>query len=321
MVLKDRYGRILTHLRISVTKNCNYDCIYCHHEGESIEKDFLNSIDIGIVCRAASLHGIKYYKLTGGEPLVKKDIVQIISLIKENVTGEISMTTNGFFLEKYVPAIFDAGLMRINVSLPSLNKDTYLRITRRKGLEKVLRGLELAKDYGVPIKLNVVATKYNFNEIYSIISYASENGFNINIIELIPVNISREMFEKLYVNVNEIEEKIKEKASKRYIRRLQARPVYILDTGIKVEFIKSFCNPIFCMNCSKIRLTHDGKLKPCIMRNDNVVDIRDILHSDETFDQKVYKIYEKIKETNMKREPYFMKRGNKYVSIDGRYIG
>ncbi|MCD6563337.1 MAG: GTP 3',8-cyclase MoaA [Thermoproteales archaeon] len=320
MVLKDRFNRYLTHLRISVTMKCNYDCIYCHREGETFKEDFLRVRDIGIVCKAATLHGIKYYKITGGEPLVRSDILEIVSVIKENVSGEISMTTNGYFLEDYIPAILDAGLKRVNVSLPSLKESNYLRITKRKGLNKVLRGLDIAVSYGVPIKLNVVVTKYNFNELTSIIEYASSKGFDINLIELIPVNISPEIFRDLYVSIDGVEKEVMDKAKKRYIRDLQARPVYVLDTGVKIEFIKSFCNPIFCNKCSKIRLTHDGFLKPCIMRNDNVVDIRSILRADFSDDKKILMIYEKIKETNMKREPYFRYRGNKCVSVDGRYI-
>lgn len=318
-MLKDDYNRPLTHLRISITHKCNYKCIFCHREGETPSEDFLTVDDIALVAEASRKLGIRFYKLTGGEPLIREDIVDTVRILKDITKEEVSITTNGYFLKDLAGELVNAGLNRVNVSLHSLKDNVYAKITSVNALDRVLEGLKILRDYGIPVKLNVVVVKYNLEELFNIIDFASSNGFDLNVIELIPVNVPENLFDELHVSIDGIEGMLSRRAVKRYTRQLQARPVYVLDSGIKVELVKSFCNPVFCSNCTKIRLTHDGMFKPCIMRSNNLVDIRHILRSNLSYREKIDLIVKKIIETNKKRAPYFQFRGNSCVSIDGRY--
>ncbi len=320
-MLEDKYGRKLTHLRISVTYRCNYSCIFCHREGELNGRDFLKPEHIGLVSYVAARLGIRYYKLTGGEPLLRNDIAKIVAEIKREGGGEVSITTNGFFLKERIKDLVDAGLDRVNVSLHSLKKDVYRLLTGIDGLEKVLEGLKLVKEYGLPVKLNFVLTGYNYGEVKTLIDFASQNGFSINIIEVIPVGLGNLTFDKIFYNIDNVTSYLEKIATKKIIRDLQSRPVYFLPSGIRVELIGSYCNPEFCAKCSKIRLTHDGKLKPCINRNDNLVDISWILESNLSKEEKINLLTKAFYKANELREPYFRLENGICKSFDGKIKG
>lgn len=317
-MLVDKYGRKLTHLRISVTHDCNYGCIFCHREGELGGRDFLKPEHIGLVSYVASQLGIRYFKLTGGEPLFRDDVARIVAEVKREGGGEVSITTNGFFLKERIRDLVDAELDRINVSLHSLKRDVYRLLTRVDGLERVLEGLILAKDYGLPVKLNFVLTGYNYGEIDALLDFASKNGFNVNIIEVIPVGLGNLNFEKIFYSIDGVASHLEKIAVKKIVRDLQSRPVYILPSGIGVELIASYCNPYFCAKCTKIRLTHDGKLKPCINRNDNLVDIRWILEGNMSREEKIDLITKAFYKANELREPYFRLENGICKSFDGK---
>ncbi len=320
-VLEDNYGRPLTHLRISVTSNCNYRCIFCHREGEINRPDGLTPEMIGLVGEAAYRLGIRFFKITGGEPLLRKDIGEIIRQLKFP-GSEVSLTTNGFFLEERIDELLEAGLDRANVSLHSIHRENYRRITGIDGLENVLRGLESARKNDLPVKLNFVLTRYNIGEVGDIINYASDMGFNVNIIELIPVGLGAISFNKLFVKIDEVVPQLLRYARKVEIRKLQSRPRIYLDSGIYVELIASYCNPYFCASCTKIRLTHDGMLKPCINRNDNLVEVKHILRDRGlTREEKVSKLMEAIKEANKRREPFFKIREGACMAARGSIRG
>jgi len=302
-----------------VTSRCNYHCIFCHREGEEGNHDVLTRSDIALVGRVAALLGIRYFKITGGEPLIRSDIVEIVRSLKQQTNGEVSMVTNGYFLSKYANRLIDAGLDRVNVSMHSLNENTYERIVGVRGLNKVIQGIKILKDSEIPVKINFVVLKYNVNEYKEVIRFAIENDLNINFIELIPLGMPDETFSRLHISLKPIIEYLEEIYSKKYVRDLQARPVYILSSGVRIEIINSAFNPSFCSNCRKIRLTHDGKLKPCLFRNDNLIDISKILTSKATSEEKIEKLIEAFKKANKLREPYYRSEGEYIVSIDGRY--
>ena len=316
MALIDRYGRPLTHLRISVTSGCNYRCIFCHREGELGTPDMLDPAKIGLVAEAASRIGIRYYKITGGEPLSRRDIDSIVASAKLYGRGEVSLTTNGYFLVDRLPALTDAGLDRINVSLHSLNGERYRTLTGVNGLDRVLEGLSLARDLGVPVKLNYVLTRLNRDDLWDVLEYASQMGFNVNVIELIPVGEGGKRFSDLYVSITSIVKDLLERAEKIEVRDLQSRPRIVLPSGIYVELIASYCNPYFCMGCTKIRLTHDGMLKPCINRNDNLVNLNPIFAADISREEKVEKIVEAFSQANALREPFFRIKNGVCVSYN-----
>lgn len=320
-MLRDEFGRELRHLRITVTGECNYSCIFCHSEGENPSREELTAEEASVVARAAAELGVKFFKLTGGEPLMCKEIVEIVRSIKDSTGGEVSITTNGYFLEGEADALVSAGLDRANVSLHSLNRETYRLITGVDGLEKVKRGIGILRQYGLPLKLNFVLLRQNLHELWSLLEYASSIGANVNLIELLPLGLGERNFGDLFVDVMGVIPLLETRSTRVERRALQSRPAYFLDSGIRVEIIGSFCNPKFCEKCTKLRLTHDLKLKPCLMRSDNLLDLHTVLHSDLTPEEKVEAVKELIRRANDMREPYFRYSGDACVSADGRYIG
>lgn len=305
MRLIDSYGRPLTHLRISINSSCNYSCFYCHLEGIDRVNDLLKPSEIGAIVSVASSLGIRKYKLTGGEPLLRPDVVEIVREIASVKPLDLGMTTNGYYLENLASKLAEAGLMRINISLPSLNPNKFRLITGINGLDKVLRGIKAAIDAGLnPLKVNYVVLKgINDNEFWNMIEYTRSIGAILQVIELEPIGISKDVFTKYYIPISIFEDTIRKRAIRKTIRHsLHARPIYTLDNGAVIEFVKWFCNPEFCMHCTRLRLTPDGKLKTCIIRGDEV----DLKHALRPI-PKLSLIKELIIKANSLRKPY-----NKY---------
>jgi cyclic pyranopterin phosphate synthase len=305
-VLIDRYGRPVTHLRISVTNRCNHRCIFCHREG-IVGGDYsseLSAEDWGFVARVGVELGIKYYKLTGGEPLIRDDIVEITRLIRE-AGGRVSIVTNGSLLDRHAAGLADAGVEYVNVSLHSLNPERFRLITRGD-LGRVLRGIEEAVKHGIRVRLDYVVLTWNISEYRDIIDYASRNGFDLNIIELIPLGMSLDSWKSLHMGLAEIEEYLERISVEKRVKEFQSRPVYILPNGVEVTLVKGICNPEFCMKCTRLRMTPEGYIKTCIYRNDQLVDARKyILARDHDG------LVEAFKKATMLREPFF-KPGEKY---------
>jgi len=302
LVLKDNYGRPLLGLRITLTHRCNYDCIYCHREGEEGGGE-LTVDEIKVLAKAASELGIKKFKLTGGEPLIRTDIIEVISAIASVKPLDLSLTTNGYFLAELAKDLRKAGLMRVNVSLPSLREEVYKRITNVNGLDKVLEGLEEASRVDLrPIKLNVVLLKgLNQDEVWDIVNYAKSMGFIVQLIELEPLGKATELFKRLHLDLTLLEEEVKAKAVGVHRRRhMNNRPQYLLKGGGIIEFVRPIHSGEFCMYCTRLRVTAMGYLKPCIMRNDNLVPIKEALSKGD-----IKGVKEAIIKANYLRRPYF----------------
>ena len=301
VMLIDRFGRPLTHMRISVTLRCNHSCIFCHMEGIPLSLSLRNELlpeEYGLIAKAAGDLGIKHYKLTGGEPLLRNDIVNIIREIRPYASS-ISLTTNGSLLAKYAKDLKEAGIDYINVSLHSLKPDVFKFITGGN-LNSVLRGIKEALNVGIKLKIDFLALKFNENEFKEIIDYASKYGLDMNVIELIPLGIAANEWKSMHVSLNGIEKFLESIAIKKYIKEFQNRPTYVLPTGIKVTIVKGYANPDLCMKCTRIRLTPDGKLKLCIYRNDLYIDLKSALKMKD-----VDRIKELIVKANRLREPFF----------------
>ncbi|MCE4607468.1 MAG: GTP 3',8-cyclase MoaA [Caldisphaeraceae archaeon] len=272
--LIDAYGRVLDNLRISVTRECNYSCIFCHLEGDPIGgpqkvgtfPPLLSPHDYSIVAEAATRIGISGFKITGGEPLVRKDIIKVINSISDVVgDADISMTTNGYLLEKYASSLRRAGLKRLNISIHSLRRNVYKKITGIDGLERAIRGLEKAISIGFVVKINVsVVRGLNENEIWQLVDFAHQKGVVLQLIELQPINSGAKGFEKLHFPLFLIEKELIERGARKFRRKMHNRPVYILPDGTRVEIVKSYNNPVFCAGCNRVRLLPDGMLIPCI---------------------------------------------------------
>lgn len=276
-MLIDSYGRPVTSMRISITTSCNLRCVYCHREGVSSAARELTPEEIARVVEAAVDLGIAKFKITGGEPLVRSDIVDVVEAISsQRGVKEVSMTTNGTLLAEYAQDLARAGLRRVNVSLDSLDPETYKLITRSTyPLQKVVEGIDAAIEHGLsPLKVNfVVMAGLNYEEIPHMLEFARSRGAVLQLIELEPVGVSRDFFEKHFVPLDEVEKALAQRAEKIVTRALHRRRVYYLRNGGVVELVRPFHNTEFCMNCRRIRLTPDGRLKPCLMREDNCVDL------------------------------------------------
>jgi cyclic pyranopterin phosphate synthase len=247
--------------------------------------------------------GISRVKLTGGEPLLRKEIVEIVQGITElEGLTDLSMTTNGTYMKGLAKDLKKVGLNRVNISLPTLHPDVYSKVMGGN-LQDALEGVKAAVEAGMkPVKLNMLVLKnVNDNEIERMIRFAAETGTVLQLIELEPINLGENYYERHHLSLDEIEQKLESLASETKVRKfMQKRRVYVLPET-KVEVIRPIENTEFCANCTRIRVTSDGKLKPCLMRKDNLVDLLSPMRNgaDDT------KLKETFLEAVKRREPYY----------------
>ncbi len=302
-MIYDNYGRPILNLRISVTQKCNMHCPYCHREGETNPSTVMSAEEIVHIVKIALSLGISRVKLTGGEPLLREDILDIVGGIAElRGLRDLSLTTNGTFLEAMAKDLKIKGLNRVNVSLPTLNPETY-RNLRGGNLRDAIEGVRAAVEAELyPVKLNMLILKnVNEREVDRMIQFAERTMTILQLIELEPLNLSDAYYERYHLDLNEIEQKLKEQALEVRTREyMQNRRIYFLPR-VKVEVIHPIENTEFCAHCTRIRVTSDGKLKPCLMRNDNLVDILTSLR-DGANDEELTKIFLEAVE---RREPYY----------------
>jgi cyclic pyranopterin phosphate synthase len=292
-MMVDSYGRKVTGLRIALTPRCNLNCIYCHHEGEANPRGEISDEMVVSVARAAALLGVRSLKFTGGEPLLRPGLAKLIARMPQEL--DLSLTTNGIFLEELAEPLARAGLDRVNVSLDSLRPEVYRAITggREGDLEKVLAGIDAAITAGLdPIKLNVVVLKENEAEIDDLIDFCREKGLILQLIQLLDLE-----HRGISGDIDAIERQLAARADRVRTREMHRRKKYFLD-GAEVEVVRPMDNTEFCANCTRLRVTSDGKIKPCLLRSDNMVEIG-------TCDCE--RIMQLLQEANSRREPYFGK--------------
>lgn len=310
--LYDRFGRPLNSLRVSVTQRCNFNCFFCHHEGEAPSSEEMTSKEIGEIVRVACKLGMKKVKLTGGEPLLREDITDIVSRIAQH-SDEVSMTTNGFLLKEKAVDLRKAGLKRVNVSLHSIDPETFTKITGKDALQEVEEGVEAAlKNHLDPVKINMVVFKgMNNHEIPQMIDLAGNLGAILQLIEFQPVlEENQRTWRRFHYDLVEVERWLKKEAFVIKDRAFQARRKYFLKRvgkAVCVEVVRPMHNTRFCLNCTRLRVTSDGKLKPCLMRNDNLVDVVSLIRQGAGSEA----LKEAFKKVALLREPYW--RG-KYAS-------
>ncbi len=295
-MLVDRFNRRITNLRISVTDRCNLSCFYCHKEGQFCNTGIeMSPEEISEIAKAFRELGVKKVKITGGEPLLRRDIVEIVEMLPE--FDEVSMTTNGILLDKYAFDLKDAGLSRVNISLDSLNPSKYKNLTGGE-FKKVISGIETAVQAELtPIKLNMVVMKgINDDEVQEMIEFTSRfNRRGINVILQIIELLKLPNLEDYYFDIGLIENEVAKKAEDFRVRAMHHRRQYYLN-GTAVEFVRPMDNTEFCYNCNRIRVTTDGKIKACLLRDDNLIDVKG-LRGEE--------LKKKIFEAVGLREPYF----------------
>jgi cyclic pyranopterin phosphate synthase len=308
MVLVDRYGRPVSAVRIAVTPECNFDCVFCHNEGfEGKAETLMTPQEIGRVVSVLIQFGVRKVKLTGGEPMVRPDIVDLVQEIGCLYPDDFGMTTNGTKVELLAGALKDAGMKRLNISLHSLKEERFKWITSSIRLKETLSAISKAVECGLtPVKLNTVLLKdYNDDELWDIIAYAESLGGGdkviVQLIELIPVDL--EFYRKYHSDLGLVEAQLKEKASSVFVRDLQRRPQYTLPNGVKVEIVRPIHNVDFCMADNRIRITHDGRFKSCLLRNDDTIDFLELLRKGCS-DQDIAAQFMK---TVWQREPFYRK--------------
>ncbi|MDD5142494.1 GTP 3',8-cyclase MoaA [Methanoregula sp.] len=269
MLLKDSFDRPVSNIRISLTPRCNLKCIYCHREGEVKPEAELSLEEIREILRVSAKFGIRSVKFTGGEPLLREDIIDIVRSVPPDM--ESSMTTNGILLARYAKELKAAGMKRVNVSIDSIIPETYKKITGHDSLKKVLEGVQAALDAGLtPIKINMVVLEgINDHEIDDFLAYIRGNrNLVLQLIELMNFNNCEH-----HSQLNGLEDSLAARAKTIITRRMHHRKKYCLD-GAEVEVVRPLHNSEFCKFCNRLRVTSDGKLKPCLLRADNHIDIR-----------------------------------------------
>lgn len=279
-MLKDKFGRIIDYIRISVTDRCNLRCIYCMPE-EGIEfkdmREILTYEDIVLLLKRASSLGIKKARLTGGEPLVRRDIEKLIKMVK-NIDGikEVCLTTNGTLLKEKACSLYDAGVNRITVSLDSLDERKYRLITRLGNVKDVLEGLREIKDIGFKhTKINTVVMKgINDDEIIKLLEFALSLDMEIRFIEYMPTKYDKGR--NYFISNEEVKKKIKEKYHLEKSSYHSNGPAEYFK--IRNNFV-GFISPLsknFCKYCNRIRLSSDGFIIPCLGHNIRIK-VRDAL--------------------------------------------
>jgi cyclic pyranopterin phosphate synthase len=301
--LVDPYGRKVTGLRISITDRCNLSCMYCHNEGAEgctcgpVGHEMEPQLICGIV-REAAKFGVCKVKFSGGEPLFRKDFEDILACLPR--LKEVSATTNGILLEKRAKTLKAAGLDRVNISLDSLVPEKYDSITGAPpgSLEKVIKGIDSAVEAGlIPVKLNMVLLKsINDNEIDSMLDFIRpyKGKVILQLIELMDIDPG---LSKYMIDSKALEKSLAERASEVRVRHLHHRKKYIID-GVEVEFVRPMDNSEFCAHCSRLRVTADGKFKPCLLVKDNLVDVREARSPEE--------IEKLLRLAVCRRKPYYI---------------
>jgi GTP 3',8-cyclase len=303
--VKDKFKRPLISLRISITNRCNVNCFYCHHDGIVAQDYEITAEEMERICRVAKSLGIEKIRLSGGEPLVRDDIVDIVSRIASLGFRDISLTTNGVLLSRYAKDLFKAGLNRVNVSFDTLNPETYRFITKRGYMELARDGIRSAVEAGLnPVKVNMVVMKgLNSSEIWDMFHFCRKNGVVLQLIELLKTENCEEseVLNEYHYDMEDLEEKLTELSTKVKKRNfMQDRKKYFVEGG-EIEVVRPMDNTEFCKNCTRLRITPDGKIKPCLLRNDNLVDLIEPMRRGYS-DEELKKVF--LKAIN-KREPFY----------------
>lgn len=291
-MFQDSYSRKIDYLRISVTDRCNLRCVYCVPECGILQKapyEILTFEEIAKVARLAIGIGINKIRITGGEPMARRELPRLIRMLSSQAgLKELSLTTNGMLIEEYATELKEAGLKRLNISIDTLDERKFRKITRSAGLRDVLLGIDAAIQAGFLVKLNVVAMRgMNDDEILGFAQFAREKQIIIRFIELMPMIGDQSLSRNFYISCAEIKDKLKS------LGELKPVDTEIIGNGparyYKIEGFSAvigFITPLsdkFCLSCNRLRLTSDGILMPCLLSQEGV-DLRNALrqnHSEE----------------------------------------
>jgi len=300
-MLIDPFKRKISYVRVSVTDRCDFRCTYCMSEDMKFlpKKDVLSLEELDRLCNTFIDLGVKKLRITGGEPLVRKNIMQLFSNLGKKLghgLEELTLTTNGSQLDRYAKDLFENGVRRINVSLDSLEKNKFKKITRIGDLDKVINGIMVAKKAGLKIKINTVALKeINDNEILNLVNWCGKNKFALTYIEVMPMGEIGEKRSDQYMPLTEVKSLIQTKYSitEDSLRTGgPARYVHCHETDQKIGFITPHTHN-FCELCNRVRITCTGEMYMCLGQQDKA-DLKTPLRKSEKGQIKKDAIYEAI---------------------------
>ncbi|WMM25027.1 GTP 3',8-cyclase MoaA [Tissierella sp. MB52-C2] len=311
--MKDSFGREINYLRISLTDRCNLRCKYCMPE-DGVSKfphnEILTLEELYEIIKVFVELGINKIRFTGGEPLARKGIVELIAKVsKLDKVKDLAMTTNGILLKEYAMDLKKAGLNRVNISLDTLDEEKYRTITRGGRLNKVLEGIEEAKKVGLtPIKINTVLIGgFNDDEIEALVNLTEKDNIDVRFIELMPIGEAANWAKEKFISNNKVLEKLDSLIAVPREDVSSPAVYYKLPNGRgKVGII----NPIsckFCENCNRVRLTSQGRLKLCLHSN-NEIDIKEALNKGQDLKKLILESIEKKEESHHLEEGKYIKR-------------
>jgi len=286
----DPFGRAITYLRVSVTDRCDFRCTYCMSEHMTFlpKKDLLTLEELDRLCSVFIARGVRKLRLTGGEPLVRKNIMSLVRNLGRHVqTGaldELTLTTNGSQLSKFAAELADCGVRRINVSLDTLDRDKFRHITRWGDIDRVMEGLDAAQAAGIKVKLNAVALKdFNDAEIPDLMRFAHGRGMDLTVIETMPMGEIEEDRTDRYLPLSQLRADLEKSFTlidSDYQTGGPARYVTVKETGGRMGFITPMTHN-FCESCNRVRLTCTGTLYMCLGQDD-AADLRTALRASDS---------------------------------------
>ncbi|OCJ68971.1 cyclic pyranopterin phosphate synthase MoaA [Agrobacterium tumefaciens] len=286
----DPFGRSITYLRVSVTDRCDFRCTYCMSEHMTFlpKKDLLTLEELDRLCSVFIQRGVRKLRLTGGEPLVRKNIMMLVRNLGRHIgTGaldELTLTTNGSQLAKFAAELADCGVRRINVSLDTLDPQKFREITRWGDIDRVMEGLDAAQAAGIKVKLNAVALKdFNETEIPELMRFAHGRGMDLTVIETMPMGEIEEDRTDRYLPLSRLRADLEQSftlVDNDYQTGGPARYVTVKETGGRLGFITPMTHN-FCESCNRVRLTCTGTLYMCLGQDD-AADLRTALRASDS---------------------------------------
>jgi len=298
-MLEDEFGREVTGVRISLTDRCNFDCVYCHNEGLGDTRgpmdprdNEMSTDDVVRFLEVCEEFDVRKAKFTGGEPMLRDDLEEIVRRTPDSI--ETSLTTNGTFLPGRAEALVDAGLERVNVSQDALDPEAFREVTKSGAYDDVIEGVLAAVDAGLdPVKLNMVVFEATAGYVPEMVEHVAENeGLQLQLIEYMPELAGRPEWA---VDIERVHGWLEKQAGRVENREMHHRTRYYVDGGM-VEIVDPVENPEFCANCHRVRVTHEGYLKGCLNRNDDLKPMGEMTEPE---------IREAFRETVADRVPYY----------------
>jgi cyclic pyranopterin phosphate synthase len=305
-MLEDGFGRETTGVRISLTDRCNFDCVYCHNEGlgdtrgpmEPVDAE-MSTDDVVRFLEVADEFDIRKAKFTGGEPLLRDDLEEIVRRTPEGI--DTSVTTNGTFLPERAEGLVEAGLERVNVSQDALSPEAFQKVTKSTAYDEVMAGIDAALEAGLdPVKLNMVVFEHTAGYVPEMVDHVAENeGLQLQLIEYMPELAGRPEWA---VDIERVHGWLDEQADRVERREMHGRRRYFVGEddpdlpGGMVEIVDPVGNADFCANCHRVRVTHEGYLKGCLNRNDDLKSMGEMTKPE---------IRETFRKTVDERVPYY----------------